>query len=310
MTRGLELVSWPMSLKKKLQFRDRAIRAITEDGNFRAVIVKATDLVETARIKHQCNPLGATILGELLTGALLSASNLKGQERLTLRLETNGSIKSAVAEANFAGEVRGYLSDHNPVPQSEHPEEMLKEALGDGLLHVTKTLYEEARPVTSTVKLEHGSVVKDLTHYFALSEQVPTAIKIDLAFHDDFSIKHAVGLMIQTMPGAEESDIIEIEKNIIDNPAPGEMLARGDYIDSILESYLKGHKAKEISRTPVDFFCRCSKERFLEKMRLLGKEDLEELAQKEQELVCHYCNEKYVISPEEIEGVMREREEG
>ncbi|MDH4201156.1 MAG: Hsp33 family molecular chaperone HslO, partial [Spirochaetia bacterium] len=213
-----------MEMKEKYRLRDRTLRVMTEDGAFRVSVLKATDMVNHARTRHQTNPAGSVILGEMLMGVLLAASNLKAEERISIRLEVNGEIKSALVEANMAGEVRGYLGNPNPIPQGNTPEENIKNAIGIGLMHVTRTLYNQARPVHSTVMLEHSNIAKDLTHYFAVSEQIPASIRLDIRFNPDFSIRHAMGFMVQAMPGADEEAIIEIENNIIDLPHPSEII--------------------------------------------------------------------------------------
>jgi molecular chaperone Hsp33 len=296
-----------MGIVEKFRLRDRMMRAMTKDGKFRATVVKATDLANDARERHGLNPLASVIMAELLMGALLSASNLQEDERISLRLEVNGEIKSAVAEANMMGEVRGYLGNPDPVALSEEPTEMKKLAIGIGLLHVTRTHAKIASPTQSTVMLEHGNIAKDLTHYFAVSEQIPTAIRLEVKFKEDFSIAHALGFMIQAMPGIDinsgenEEKIIEIENNIIDLAYPSEIIEAGQYIEDVMAKLLKGEEFIELSKTPVDFFCRCSKEKFLSSLALLGVDELSTLDRDHEELRCHYCNKTYLISQEEIQ---------
>jgi len=297
-----------MNKKEEYLFRDRSLRMITEEGDFKAVVVKATELVENARKKHELNPLASKILGELLVGALLMASTLKNEERISIRFEVDGDMKYAVAEANAAGEVRGYLGNPDLTPASDDPVEMGRAAIGLGQLHVTKNLYANSRPVTSTTEVVHSSIVKDLTRYYAASEQTPTAIQINIRFNDDFSIKHAMGLFIQTLPDVNEQAILDVEMQMIDHPNLGEFLNNKEYLDDILKQIFKGRHLKEISRTPVDFFCRCSKKRFLETMRLLHLDDLTDLATEPQELVCHYCNTTYTIDQAEVEAVLKEKQ--
>jgi molecular chaperone Hsp33 len=275
------------------------IKAVTEDGHFRAVIVKATDIVESARVRHNLNILTASILGELLMGSLIASSSLKGEERLTLRVDTDGPVKVVVAEATSTGEVRGYIQNPDVVPECESIQESKEKAIGKGILKIVQVLYAQANPVTSIIEIVESSIVKDLTRYYAISEQIPTAIKMDIKFNDDFSIKEAIGIMVQAMPGASEEDIIDLEINIIDAANLAKMVSDGLYIDEILRNVLRNHKIREVSRTPVDFFCRCSKEKFIESMRLLGPEDIKSLHE-EEELVCHYCNAHYTITKKEV----------
>ena len=297
-----------MGIVDNYRQRDRMMRVMSKDGKFRASVVKATDLANNASKRHRLNPLASVILGELLMGALLSASHLKEDEQISIRLEVNGEIKSATAEANMMGEVRGYLGNPDPLALSQDPAEMKKLAIGIGLMHVTRSgRVHMSMPsqTQSTVMLEHSNVPKDLTHYFAVSEQIPTAIRLEVKFNEDFTIRHALGFMVQAMPGldtqSDEDVIIEIENNIIDLAYPSELIDSGEHIEDIMNKLLKGEEYVELSKTPVDFFCRCSKEKFLSSLALLGVDELSTLDRDQEELRCHHCSKTYIITHEEIQ---------
>lgn len=102
--------------KKEFEFKDRLIKGISKDGHFKISVVKTTELVKEARERHALSLLNTVILGRALTATMLMASELKGEERIRLRMEGNGPIGSLVAEANSLGEVRGYVA--NPSAES------------------------------------------------------------------------------------------------------------------------------------------------------------------------------------------------
>jgi molecular chaperone Hsp33 len=62
--------------------------------------------------------------------------------------------------------------------------------------------------------------------------------------------------------------------------------------------------ARELDRQPVDFFCRCTRKRFKDALAMVSYEELKEMRNEGQELVCHYCNERYDITPEEIDTII------
>ena len=63
-------------------------------------------------------------------------------------------------------------------------------------------------------------------------------------------------------------------------------------------------KVKELDRQLVDFFCRCTKDRFLDAMSMLNYDDLKAMEGETQEIVCHYCNKHEYVSKEEIEQLI------
>lgn len=55
---------------------------------------------------------------------------------------------------------------------------------------------------------------------------------------------------------------------------------------------------------PVQYHCSCSKERFADALRLLGKDELETM-QEGITPVCHYCNKQYDFSAEDIMQIIQ-----
>lgn len=75
-----------MSLKESFKFKDRLIKGISPEGYFRISVVKTTEVVRSARERHHLSLLNTVLLGRTLTAAMLLASELKGEERLNLKL--------------------------------------------------------------------------------------------------------------------------------------------------------------------------------------------------------------------------------
>ena len=61
---------------------------------------------------------------------------------------------------------------------------------------------------------------------------------------------------------------------------------------------------------PVRFHCPCSRERFEAAIVTLGREEIHRLIEEEEkdatEVVCHFCNEAYHFSPDEMMDVLRQ----
>ena len=62
-----------------------------------------------------------------------------------------------------------------------------------------------------------------------------------------------------------------------------------------------------LEKKDVCFKCPCSKENFAKGLATLPKKDLEDIINKDKkaEVVCHYCNEKYTFSLEELEEILK-----
>lgn len=277
-------------VKKLWKDRDRVVRGITKDGQFRAAVIRSTNLARTAQDRHGLEPLRSLLLGRALTGASLMASFLKGEERVAISVEGDGPVSFIYAEAIQVGEVRGYAK-LNPKAVAD-----AGSAVGNGLVKVQRVLYNKFDPVTGIVEVKRGDVTSDLSYYLTQSEQIPSAFVIDIVYDEHDKIRQAAGLLMQAMPGARPEDIFRVYDTI-------------DYLGSLTQFIDDGFSLEEImhqvmpsesditASTPVDFFCRCSIDRFKSALLTLGYDEVDQMHKAgHNELVCQYCSEKYYLA--------------
>ncbi|MCG2587012.1 Hsp33 family molecular chaperone HslO [Rhodohalobacter sulfatireducens] len=290
--------------KEEFKFNDRLIKGIETKGRFKISVVKTTDVVQTAKDNHGLSLLNTVLLGRTLTAAMLLASELKGEERIKVQMEGNGPVGFLIAEANRVGEIRGY--SQNPTVELDYsqPDVSIGDGIGLGLLTVSKTLYNEAEPRTSTIEIVEGDVLSDMAHYMVQSEQVLSAFLLDVSLKDNGDVNQAGGLLIQRLPEADESVMKTLQTTVKELSPVSNFLEDGHYIDAIMEEACKPFPVKELDRQPVHFFCRCSTDKFKNALSLLSYEDLKELKGEDQEMVCHYCGSKHTVSEEEIYSIV------
>ncbi|MDR9363954.1 MAG: Hsp33 family molecular chaperone HslO [Balneolaceae bacterium] len=290
--------------KEEFKFNDRLIKGIETKGRFKISVVKTTDVVQTAKDNHGLSLLNTVLLGRTLTAAMLLASELKGEERIKVQMEGNGPVGFLVAEANRVGEIRGYSQNPSVELDYSQPDVSIGDGIGLGLLTVSKTLYNEAEPRTSTIEIVEGDVLSDMAHYMVQSEQVLSAFLLDVSLKDNGDVNQAGGLLIQRLPEADESVMKTLQTTVKELSPVSNFLEDGHYIDAIMEEACKPFSMKELDRQPVHFFCRCSTGKFKNALSLLSYEDLKELKGEDQEMVCHYCGSKHTVSEEEIYSIV------
>lgn len=294
-----------MNKKENFLKKDRILKAVTSDKFFRISVVKTTDVVREAQKKHNLSLISSIILGRALTGAMLLASDLKNEERVSLRIEGSGPIGHLIAEANSSGEIRGYVLNPaavlNPLNGA-----VIGDGLGLGLLTVSKVLYNEARPVNGTVELISGNISEDLAYYLFQSEQIASAVSVDVSLDNKGMVNHAGGVLIQALPGAPSDKSELLQQNLKVMKTISSLLRDGNYVDDILRIVTRPYEVKELSRYPVHFFCRCSKERFKNALYLVELDELVDMSDKGHDLVCHYCNSTYHISGTEIGEIIQD----
>ncbi len=177
--------------------------------------------------------------------------------------------------------------------------------IGAGYLHVIKDMGMKD-PYASRVALQTGEIADDLTYYFAASEQVPSCVALGILMERNNTVKQAGGFIIQLMPFAQEEVIRKLEENVAGLKSVTTLLEEGNTPEQIL-SLLLGDMGLEITeKTPVRFWCGCSKERVEKVLYSLKKEDLQEMAEegKDVELHCHFCNTNYVFTADELKKMV------
>ncbi len=175
---------------RQLKLRDRVVRAMTADGFFRVAGINNSTAVRTAQENHQLSPLNAVLLGRLMSAASLLSSFLSGEERVILEASGAGPLQHLYAEALQVGEVRAYSANPGFMPDIEGADAnfQLSDALGIGLLKVTRIQYNQYEPTTGVVELYKGDISTDIAYYLRMSEQIPSAVVLDVVFDDNGDI--------------------------------------------------------------------------------------------------------------------------
>lgn len=274
------------------------------------MLVRGTGLVNEMRARHRLGLLETLVLGHGYLAATLLATTLKGdKDRLALRIECSGPIKGLVAEANGAGEVRGYLRQVS-IPLEKPLESFdLAPFFGAGFLSVSTYLEGASQPFTGTIMLEHGNLALDLSHYFHTSEQTPTAIVLSIQFNSEGLPEGAGGLLLQAMPGVEPGLMAELEGCLAGLPSLGRYFAEGGEPEGLLAKEFAAFQPELLTTTPVVFACPCSREEISARLLTLSEKDLDDLRSGPfpVEACCHYCNTTYLFDRQDMEELWQER---
>ncbi|WP_182275174.1 Hsp33 family molecular chaperone HslO [Bacillus velezensis] len=287
---------------------DYLIKAIAYDGKVRAYAARTTDMVNEAQRRHDTWPTASAAIGRTMTASLILGAMLKGEDKLTVKIEGGGPIGAIVADANAKGEVRAYVSNpHVHFDLNEQGKLDVRRAVGtDGTLSVVKDLGLRDY-FTGQVEIVSGELGDDFTYYLVSSEQVPSSVGVGVLVNPDNTILAAGGFIIQLLPGTDEETISTIEKQLSQIEPISKLIQKGLTPEEILEEVL-GQKPDVLETMPVKFHCSCSKDRFETAILGLGKKEIQDMIEEDgkAEVVCHFCNEKYLFTKEELEELRDE----
>lgn len=282
------------------------IRATAAEGQIRAFAVTSKELVEEARKRHNTSPIVTAALGRLMSGAVMMGSMMKGEkDLLTIRVNGDGPMLGMTVTADAAGNVKGYpFAPDVVLPANALGKLDVAGAIGAGNMSVIKDMGLK-EPYIGQTALQTGEIAEDLTYYFAVSEQVPSAVGLGVLMNKENTVEQAGGFIIQLMPFAEEEVIEKLEKKVAEVTSVTSLLAQGYNPEMILQKLL-GDLGLEITENmPVRFYCGCSKERVTKALASISRAELDEIIKdgKPIEVNCDFCNTHYTFDIDELKEI-------
>jgi len=280
------------------------VSAMSADANILIHAMDSREIVQEIRRFHGTSATMSAALGRLATASALIGSMQKNERcSVTLRIKGGGPAGTLTAICDPGGKVRASCTN----PRADLPTNPANGKLNvggvvgkDGTLTVIRD-DGAGEPYTGVSELVSGEIAQDICAYFAVSEQIPSVCALGVLVDTDLSIKSAGGYLLQLMPQAGDREISVIEDNVAMLESVTTLLDRGITPEEIIGSVLQGFSPKIVGRSSAVYACNCSLRKMQGILATLGQDDLNELAlSQETEVVCSYCDQKYLFSPEEL----------
>jgi molecular chaperone Hsp33 len=287
---------------------DYLVRIITESGNIRALACVTTDLVNEACRRHATQPTASAALGRALTGGALMGALLKTGQRVALRFEGNGPLGKILVEAESNGAVRGRVGNPDVLLLTSGGKLDVASALGRaGFLTVTKDLGMK-EPYRGMVQLMSSEIAEDLALYLTESEQTPSAVGLGVFVETDNRVSAAGGFLIQSLPPGNKEEVDRLMDRIGKLPPITSLLREGRSPEEILGLLFEGIPYRILEKRALAFQCTCSREKIERALVSLGKEELADMASREEEteVTCEFCRQVYRLGREDMERLLSE----
>ena len=288
----------------------RIIRAMTQDGSARALIIDGRDIVNRAIEIHNTAPTATAALGRVLLATSLMGSLMgEKEDAMTLRFQGDGEGGTILAAGDYMGNVRGLIGNPScdlPLRDTDGKLDVAK-CVGNGYLTVIRDAGGK-EPWNGTCEIQTGEIAEDIAYYYAASEQVPTLCALGVLVDTDYTCKQAGGVLIQLLPFADEEVAVKLEENARKMPPVTTALEMASPED-ILAGYLDGIPFDFVDEFDCFYKCDCTRDRTDRALISLGKKQLQELIDDKQEtvsLACHFCDQKYVYTKDDLQKLMNE----
>ena len=272
----------------------------------RVYAAATTDIVQNLNKIHDLSPVAAAALGRAATGALLLASTMKDNERITLRFKGDGPLGEVIADAK-GNTVRGYVDNPHAYLPPKNGKLDVGGGVGQGNIIVTRFL-QNAEPFTGYCELKNGEIASDITNYLYVSEQTPASVALGVLVAIDGSVLQAGGYFVQAMPGVPDEVLKHLEDNIITMPTVTELMNAGFSPEGIIQNIGQGLEVAIKETIPLELKCTCNKEKVEAMLMALPDKDFNELAEDEvTEVHCHFCNTSYKYTSSDLKALRAEK---
>ena len=301
--------------------KDEMAVFVMADGRIRGALFHGTRFVNQMRAQHNLGILESLVLGQASLCAALMIPLMKGQEHLCWKYDVDGPAAGFSVEADSTGYVRGFLyNEHIPVDKPLENWD-LKPFLGTGSMSVSRIQKEDSAPHISTVEVNSGNIAEDLAWYYKQSEQISTAFNTGIQFDRQGRVIGAGGMFLQVMPetggknnsGASKSSssdaeadgqfLARVEMAFKTAPSLGQWFSEGGKIEDIVYGLFRELTPSIALRRDIRYDCPCSEETFANYIKMLPKQERDDILRKKEplEIQCRNCGSVYTISVEKLQ---------
>lgn len=280
---------------------NKLLKTIVFENDITLSVLDTTDMVNEAIRVHNLTPLTAAALGRTLTVCTFMSSNLKNQkDKLSVTIKGDGVGGKITVCGNGDLEMRGFIDNPNAdLPLRPDGKLNVGGCVGkNGRLTVVRSMGLK-EPYSGSSELVTGEIAEDFTAYYAFSEQQPTAMALGVKIGTDGKCVGAGGVIVQALPGASDNSLFLAEQIVRDCAN----------VSTLIEEHGAEWIVKELFFTDKfdvyhpQYKCHCSRE-YIEKVLIsLGKEQLEDIINKEGTIKvnCEFCDKVYEFTGCDVE---------
>ncbi|HEY3444734.1 MAG TPA: Hsp33 family molecular chaperone HslO [Myxococcales bacterium] len=284
--------------------RDEAVRVHLKEPDLLVVAVLCPETARRARSIHECMPTSAGLLAQGFAAAYGLAGLLSGQARINLQVSCDGPIKGLFVDADAQGHARGYVKNAQVnFLTAGGPFDAAGALGGSGVLSVLREL-KAGEFYRGSIAMEQFDLARDLERHYRESEQIDTAIFLDVAPEGPERLGRVRSLFVQAMPEARRG-AVEEARQLIESAGLAASAERAmDLVRPLAEHC--GGEIDVLAEYPLDYVCGCSADKVLRAVLSMGREEIEDMLRREGKAVatCAFCHTTYEIGRERLQQML------
>lgn len=284
-----------------------------EAPGLRGRLVRLGAAVDTILKRHDYPLPVAALLAEALALAAALSAALKYDGIFTLQLKGDGPVPMLVTDVTSNGTMRGYVEVTGDLPGEDViAASPVRSLVGKGYLAFTVDQGEYTERYQGIVELTGNSLTECIDHYFKQSEQFSAALQVT-AGRNEAGQWRAGAMMLQRLPD-QEAIVAREERDeawrrsviLMSSVTARELLDPALLPNDLLFRLFHEDGVRIFDQQPIQFGCRCSRERAARILSSLPREEVEELiVDGKVTVTCQFCNETQNFDEEEIADLYR-----
>ncbi len=280
---------------------NKLLKFLTFNKEISVSVLETTDMVNDAISIHKLSPVCAAALGRTMTVSTFMSSNLKSQkDKLYVTVAGDGLGGKISVCGNGELQMRGTIE--NPqvdIPLNDKGKLDVAGCVGkNGRITITKSMGLK-EPYSGSAKIVTGEIAEDFTSYYALSEQIPTAIALGVKIGKQLTCVGAGGVIIQALPFASEKSLQKAEDIMKKLSSVSTLIEKGGAEGIVKEFFGE----VDYQTYYPKYQCLCSRDNIERILISLGKEELQKILEEEKTIKvnCEFCGKTYEFNQEEID---------
>lgn len=264
-------------------------RYLFDNQHVRGELVQLSKTYQEIIAAHDY-PLGVRqLLGELVAATCLLTATLKLEGEIAVQLQGDGPIGYLAVNGGHNQKMRGIAKLREQTDQVG-----LENLIGKGNMVIT-IRPNKGEPYQGVVALEKATLADCLSHYFEVSEQIPTKIWL---FHNDES-KQVAGSLVQLLPDGDDK-----EKQLADfehlcqltNTIKAEEIFNLD-AQALLYRLYHQEEVRLFEPQVVEYQCSCSEQKCLQAIEKIKADEIQSILDEQGNIsmTCDYCLTTYAF---------------
>ena len=289
------------------------IRPFKIDGSdVRGRLVRMGSAFDQVLEQHAYPAPVARLLGETLALAAVLASTVKYNGVFNLQAQGSGPVNLVVADVDSEGGLRGYARYKGGAFEEEpNSDQTIPKLLGSGHLAFTVDQGGNTDRYQGIIELEGSSLSECAQIYFRKSEQLETAIL--LASVLDGEAGRAGALLLQRLPDTPDFTRTEEDREeewrdavvLMSSLTTAELLNPAIPTNSLLYRLYHENGVRVCDSRPIDFRCRCSRDKIAEALASFELESLTDIKTDAGLIAatCEFCHTDYKFDEGQISAL-------